>query len=201
MDIRTILFEDTKFDVNAFKYLLERIPGVRIIKIVDTLNDAIAQCVELKPDLILADADIRGDKTVGPIFVRTVKQVLPGVKILGVTRWPECLGPMKTAGCNQVVLKQFLDNEKEAEKFIREVLLEIPNIDHHDHPPELSQLEDQVLRGIADGKTEQELAEELSYSHRQIRRVKETLFEKFDSTKDTQLVSMAYQKGYLSREK
>jgi DNA-binding NarL/FixJ family response regulator len=198
MAIKTLIFEDRKFDQNALRYLLERIPEIQIIKFCDTPNQAIKECERLKPDLILADADIRDDKTVGPFFVKNVRKVLPNVKILGVTQWPDCLAPLKNAGCNQVVLKQFLDDEKVAEKFIRETLLEIPYPESYSQPPQLSKVEDAVLRGTADGKTEQELAEELQYAPRQVHRIKQNLFDKFGAANSNQLVSLAYKCGYLT---
>jgi DNA-binding NarL/FixJ family response regulator len=195
--IKTVIFEDSEIDVRGIRELIKGVPEIMIVGVFDTLQEALYQCKRLEPRLILSDADIRGDKSIGPQFVRGVRKLLPEVKILGLTRYPECIKPLKLAGCNEVVLKQFFENEEAARKYIGETLLEIPRFSMDMVPPALSDDEDAVLRMIAEGHTENEIGAKLKKTRKQIRLIKESLKNKFGANRDPQLVSHAYKYGYL----
>jgi DNA-binding NarL/FixJ family response regulator len=196
--IKTIIFDDTPLDVRGIRDILKGIPEIVIVGVYDTIGDALSSCRELKPDLLIADADIRGDKTAGPIFVRSVLKILPNLPILGLTRWPDCLVALKRAGCKEVVLKQAFDNEQAALKFIRGTLVEPPYV-VGDEPPQLTEEEDRILRMLANGRTENELILATGKTRKQVRNIKGALKNKFGavSNHDTELVSLAYRRGYL----
>ncbi len=197
--IRTIIFEDRKFDQRGILAILRDIPEISVIGVFDTIGEALNHCKDLKPDLIIADADIRGDRTAGPRFVKNVIKILPNAKILGLTIWAECIDPLKRAGCKEAVLKQFFDDEQAALKFIRETMIEPPLYGEDVEPPKLDEDEDHVLRMIANGHTENEICNALHKTRKQIRYIKDSLKDKFavTSSKDTQLVSNAYLFGYF----
>jgi DNA-binding NarL/FixJ family response regulator len=196
--IRTIIFEDTPIDREGIKNLIRHIPGVKVVGAFDTPKQALSKCLQMEPDLVIADGEIRGDKTVGPKFVRNLRKQRKDVKILGLTRYTQCFNALKGAGCNHVVYKQFLEDEVAAEKFIRETLLELPE-DYMDiDVPELTEIEDSILRMIARGHTEIEISENVHYTRRQVRRVKDRLFDVFGAINAPNLVARAYQTGYLN---
>lgn len=196
--IKTVIFEDSKFDLRGLQSILKGIPEINVVAVFDTIGEALSECKKIAPDLIIADADIRGDKTVGPNFVRSVIKMLPNVKVLGLTIWPDCIDRLKRAGCKEAVLKQFFDNEQAAQKFIRETLVESPFFTNLE-PPDLNEEEDQVLRMMGNGHTEEEIGGMLNKSRKQVRIIKGGLKDKFGvvSGRDTELVALAYRRRYL----
>ena len=199
MIYRTFIFEDIFFDLEAIKSILARIPEIQIVDHGSTIGEALRVCKEKKPDLIIADSDMYGDKQVGPNFVRAVKQELPDVRILGMTRHADCIDALKRAGCNYVVNKSLIENHEAAVKFLRETLLPKPQYATDLRPPILTKEEDQVLRMICEGQTENEIADKLGAGTRKpIRNVKLSLFEKFGALNAPNLVYLAFKTGYLS---
>ncbi len=195
--IRTIIFEDDEIDVRGIRDLIKGVASINIIGVYSTIQDGLRACRELRPDLLLVDADIRGDKTAGPRFVQAIKQMHCQARILGLTKYPECLKPLQFAGCNEVVLKQFFDDEEIARKYIEESLLNNPVNRAEMELPVLTREEDTVLRMIASGRTENEMGLKLTKTRKQIRLLKSALKLKFGATRDPQLVSHAYRCGYL----
>ncbi|HNM35442.1 MAG TPA: response regulator [Anaerolineales bacterium] len=200
--IKVAIFEDSRFDLRAIESVLKEIPGIQILGNFDTINEAIQSCKNLEPDLILVDADIRGDRQAGPLFAQSIKRILPRVKMLGLTKYSESIAQLRLAGCQEAVLKSFFDNSAVAAKFIKEALLEPPAYFKDDLPPILNPEEDMVLKMIATGKTENEIADRMSKTKRQIKDIKESLKLRFGaaSNKDAQLISNAYQIRYLKPE-
>lgn len=195
--IRTVIFEDSEIDVRGIKELIKAIPEIVVVGVFDTIQEGLAKSKELRPNLLLVDADIRGDRSVGPKFVRAVKRALPEARILGLTRYPECIKPLELAGCNEVVLKQFFENEAAATKYIRESLIENSEYQSDIEPPVLTADEDTVLRMIADGFTESQIGIKMNKTRKQIRIIKTSLKDKFGASRDPQLVNHAYKYHYL----
>ena len=196
---RTFIFEDQFFDLEAIKSILAKIPEIQIIDHASTLGEALNLCKKLKPDLIIADSDIYGDKTAGPNFVRTIKKLLPEVRVLGMTRYADCIDTLRHAGCDFVVNKSLIENDKAAVKYLYETLIPKPEYFLPIQAPKLTKEEDDVLRKICDGLTEEEIAEEMGLdSRRPIRRIKDDLFEKFGALNVPNLIHLAYKTGYLN---
>ena len=133
----------------------------------------------------------------GKKFVINVRQFLPNVKILGLTRYAECLGPLKNSGCNGVALKSFLTDEKAATKFIMETILSEEPIENFIAPPNLSCTEDKVLRLIAQGYSEYSIGTRMNINRYKVRKIKTNIKNKFGANKDTELIANAFRYGYL----
>jgi|WetSurMetagenome_2_1015567.scaffolds.fasta_scaffold63826_2 two-component system, NarL family, invasion response regulator UvrY len=196
--IRTVIFDDDEIDVRGICDILKGIPEIAVVGKFDVMGEALVRCRELQPDLIIVDADIRDDKNVGPNFVRNVLRQQPQIKLLGLTKWPDCVLSLKRAGCHEAVLKQFFDDEKAALKFIRETLME-KSFFMKEEPPQLSEDEDKVVRMVASGCTENEISDKLNKTRKQVRNIKLTLKSKFGAStgRDPELVALAYRKGYF----
>jgi DNA-binding NarL/FixJ family response regulator len=196
---RTFIFEDQFFDLEAIRAILAKIPEIQIIDNASTVGEALAQCKKLKPDLIIADSDIYGDKSAGPNFVRTIKKILPNVRILGMTRYSECIDTLRHAGCDFVVNKSLIENDKAAVKYLYETLIPKPEYYLPIQAPKLTKEEDEILRKICDGYTEDEIAVQMGLdTRRPIRRIKDILFEKFGAINVPNLIHLAYKSGYLN---
>jgi len=195
---RVFIFEDEFFDKEAIKSILQRINEIQIVGAADKIGEALEICRQKNPNLIIADGAIYDDKTIGPSFVKSVRKVLPEVRILGLTRYPDMVDLLKRAGCDFVVNKRVIENHEDAVSYIRETLL--PRVQYVIplKPPSLTQDEDEVLRMIADGNSEDQIAVALGFPTRKpVRRIKKNLFNKFGASTQAQLVNLAFKTGYL----
>ncbi len=201
---RTFIFEDSFFDMEAIKNILLKIHEIQIVGEAFTIGDALEICRKKRPNLIIVDGSIHDDKTIGPSFVRSVRKEFPEVHILGLTRFPDLVDALKHAGCNFVVNKNFIEDQADAVKYIKETLLpqSIHGSDGFPPPPNLTEEEDRILRMICDGLTEDQIASQSGYPTRKpIRRIKNSLFNKFGAASVAQLVHLAYKTGYLNPHK
>ena len=195
---RVFIFEDQYFDRAAIKSILQKINEIQIVGEAAMIGEALEICRLKNPDLIIADASIYDDKTIGPSFVKSARKELPEVRILGLTRHPDMIDVLKRAGCDFVANKNLIENHSTAVRYIRETLL--PRVQYASplKPPTLSGEEDTILRMIANGLTEDQIASALGHPTRKpVRRIKNTLFNKFGAGSVAQLVHLAYKSGYL----
>jgi DNA-binding NarL/FixJ family response regulator len=195
---RTYILEDRFFDLEAIKAILARIPEIQVIGNTTMPGEALEFCRKKKPDLIIVDGDIYGDKSISPNFVKSVRKYLPESRVLGMTRFDECIEPLRRAGCNYVVNKNVIENQEVALKFLRETFIPKPQYLRALSPPSLTKDEDRVLHLICEGNTELQMATLLGYSSRKrVRKIKNTLFSKFDAINVAHLVYLAFITGYL----
>lgn len=195
---RTFIFEDQFFDMEAIKSILMKIHEVQLVGEASMIGEALEICRLKKPDLIIADGSIYGDKTIGPSFVRSVRRELPTVRILGLTRHPDMVEALKRSGCDFVANKNMIENQASAVKYIKETLIPRPQYSVQLKPPDLTEEEGRVLRMICEGLTEEQIALQLGHPTRKpVRRIKNNLFNKFGAASVAQLVNLAYKTGYL----
>ena len=195
---RTYILEDRFFDLEAIKAILAKIPEIQVIGNTSLPGEALEFCRQKKPDLIIVDGDIYGDKTVSPAFVKNVRKYLPDAHVLGMTRYDECLEPLRHAGCNYVVNKNVIENQDAALKFLRETFFpKLPPL-RAGPPPSLTPDERHVLLLICAGNTEGQIATTLGYpSRKRVRKIKNDLFGKFHAINVAHLVYLAFVSNYL----
>jgi len=195
---RTFILEDRFFDLEAIKAILAKIPEIQVIGNTTMPGEALEFCKQKRPDLIIVDGDIYGDKTISPGFVKSVRKFLPESRVLGMTRYDECIDPLKRAGCNYVVNKNVIENQEAALKFLRETFFPKPQHLRGLSPPTLTEDERKVLLLICEGNTEGQIALVLGYpSRKRVRKIKNTLFSKFNAINVAHLVYLAFMTGYL----
>lgn len=195
---RTIVLEDEYFHMKAIEKILGDLPQIQMVGVASTTIEAFALCEKLKPDLIIADAKIGQEKMAGATFVKSIRKLLPDVRILGLTYHTDLIEGLKKAGCDYVVNKALIESPEDAKKYMRETLIPKPKYYREFNPPTLSEIQDRVLRMICDGYTEDEIAKEFGNDTRKpIRNVKNTLFMIFGAKSVANLVHLAYKAGYL----
>lgn len=195
---RTYILEDRFFDLEAIKAILAKIPEIQVIGHTAMPGEALEFCRQKKPDLIIVDGDIYGDKTISPGFVKNARKYLPEARLLGMTRYDECIDPLKRAGCNYVVNKNVIENQDAALKFLRETFFPKPQYLRSILPPSLTDDESKVLRLICEGNTEDQIGLVLGYpTRKRVRKIKNTLFSKFNAINVAHLVYLAFMTGYL----
>ena len=196
---KTFILEDSYFDLKAIEKILGELSQIQIIGSASTSVDAFSICEQMKPDLIIADAKIGQEKMVGAAFVKSIRKLLPDVRILGLTYHADLIDGLKRAGCDYVVNKALIENHDAAKKYIRETLIPKPEYYRDFTPPSLTEQQDHVLKFICEGLTEDSIAKELGYDNRKpIRNIKNTLFDIFGAKSAANLVHLAYKTGYLN---
>lgn len=196
--IRTFIFEDDYLTRVAIKTILKTLPEIEVVGEEFLPQEALEQCKRKSVQLILVDAEINRDKTIGPEFVRMVRAEMKDVRILGLTRYPECLEALKQAGCDFVATKELIESETDARRYIREALSPRP-IFRDLPPPVLTENQNRVLLYICDGLTEQEIIQQLGVASRKpVRKIKDELFNIFGANSMPNLVDLAYRRGYLN---
>lgn len=199
--IRTLILEDDYLDINGIAAIVNSLRDMQVVAKCRTVPEAIAQAETLRPDFIIVDGQIGGDKHAGTKFVRHVRKLLPGAVILGLTQWVDLISNLKRAGCNNAVSKAILDNSEAATQYIGQLAISINNPVRPEPMdiPTLTTQEDKVLRMIVLGYTEEKIRLALRLDTRkQVRTIKDSLKEKFGAIKDAELVANAYITGYLS---
>jgi DNA-binding NarL/FixJ family response regulator len=200
--LRVLVLEDTYLELQGIERVLHAalrsephdIQSVRVVP------EAMALVETWRPDFIVADGEIYTDKLAGAEFVRFARGVLPEAKIMGLTRYPECYEPLRAAGCDHVINKSVLDSPGAVEQHLRATFLARPRPRPRPAPPRVSPEAARVLRRLARGLTERQIAAELALTQRQVKHLKDNLFNLFGAANDNELVHLAHATGLLSAD-
>jgi NarL family two-component system response regulator LiaR len=213
MDEITILIADDHPIVReGLRTLLSSQRGLKLVgEAVDGI-EAVSMAQSLKPDIILMDLVMpRKD---GIQAIREIKKTTPGARILILTSFAEddrVLSAFK-AGAIGYVLKDSLPQEllKAIQnvyrgepslsspvtlKLLHELSGELGNEDVIEE--ELTEREIEVLKLVAQGLSNQEIADQLSLSEWTIRSRVSTILEKLQLTNRTQAALYAIKKGIV----
>jgi DNA-binding NarL/FixJ family response regulator len=193
------IFEDEYLDRTAIEAILHEMRDMQIVGTGKLVSQAVQECVRLQPGLIIADSDIDGDKTAGPRFVKAVREKIPYVHILGLTKYQDCITPLIDAGCNFVVDKALIYSKDAALKSIQEALFSRPLVLGENSPPTLTEVQSRVLKLICAGLKESEIIEQMGFSSKKpLVNAKRQLLDIFGAANMPNLVDHAYRAGYLN---
>ena len=197
---RIVLADDHSMFRNGVKRLLGDIDVDVVGEVGDGLEllSLLNTCV---PDLIILDISM--PKLRGIEAVTRIKTKCPEVKILILSMHKEYLQPALNAGANGYLLKE------DAERILFTALQEIrqgrtyisPRLEGYTSPSfasdTLSQREREVLKLIAEGQSNKEIAALLCISARTVESHRSTLMAKLSAKCTADLVKYAIQNGYL----
>jgi len=215
--MRLLLVDDHAIVRAGLRMLLEAHPDMEIIGECENGQDAIRRALELKPDVILMDVglpDIPGyDAT------RAIKKELPAVIILALTMHEsdEYFFEMLNAGASGYVPKKAAPTElvnairvvyaggvylypSLAKTLVQDYLTRA----EQDHDAGafggLTERERQVLTLIADGLSNQQVADKLVISVKTVERHRANILAKLGLHSRTELVKYAIRKGLIQVE-
>ncbi len=215
--IKLLMVDDHEIVRAGLRMLLQAQPDMQIVGEVDTGRDAVAKAKELAPDVVLMDIslpDIDGFEA-----TRQIKRALPNVAILALTMHEsdEYFFKMLDAGASGYVPKKAAPTDLvSAIRVVREggVFL-YPSVakalvrDYMGRAAEngvrssldgLTDREQEVLRLIADGLTNQEIADRLTISAKTVERHRANIMGKLNLHSRTELVKYAIRKGLIEVE-
>jgi two-component system response regulator NreC len=182
---------------------------------------AIERSIELEPDIVVMDITMKG--LGGLEATQEIKKRLPKTKILVLTMHEneEYLRQMLDAGATGYVLKQAVDTElvvairavQRGEVFLyssfaRVLLGDVARSHTPDQVPSepdsyerLSQREREVLRLVALGHTNQEVADQLYLSVKTVETYRARVMDKLNLRSRSALVRYALQRGLLDSDR
>lgn len=215
--MRLLLVDDHAIVRAGLRMLLESQPDFEIVGECETGREAIQRAQELRPDLILMDISL--PDLPGFEATRLIKKLLPQVAILALTMHEsdEYFFEMLSAGASGYVPKKAAPTElvnairivqqggvylypSLAKTLVRDYLSRVESGDAKDAFNGLTERELQVLKLIADGLSNQEVADKLCISVKTVERHRANIFAKLGLHSRTELVKYAIRKGLIQVE-
>jgi DNA-binding NarL/FixJ family response regulator len=213
---RVVIADDHELARLGLRTMLLPEPDLEVVGEAATGREAVELCRKLEPDLVLMD--IRMPDLDGLVATRAIKQELPRTSILIVTlsEDPDYLLEALRVGAAGYVLKdasrrevvmavrQVLSGEspldpKLAAQLIRRLATQAPSKDQPaKHGDELTQRELDVLRLVAEGKTNAEIGQSLFVSVGTVKVHVERIIDKLGVSDRTQAAVRAVELGYLT---
>lgn len=215
--MRLLLVDDHAIVRAGLRMLLESQADMEIVGECETGRDAVRRALELKPDVILMDVtlpDIPGYEA-----TRAIKKELPGVVILTLTMHEsdEYFFEMLNAGASGYVPKKAAPTElvdairvvygggvylypSLAKSLVKDYLTRAETGDDKAAFNGLTERERQVLKLIADGLGNQEVADTLVISVKTVERHRANILAKLGLHSRTELVKYAIRKGLIQVE-
>ena len=194
---------------------LEVQPDLVVLGEASSGDEAVRKAAELAPDVVLMDLMMPG---IGGVeATRQVKQVSPRTQIIVLTSYHEdkYIFPALRAGALSYVLKDVGPDElaetirKAARgesilhpRIAARVVQEIQGVKREAHDPatDLSERELEVLRLIAAGRTNTEIAQELVISEKTVKGHVSNILSKLHMLDRTQAAVFAWQQGIVQRQ-
>jgi DNA-binding NarL/FixJ family response regulator len=214
---RIVIADDHELARLGLRTMLQPEPDLEVVGEAATGREAVEVSRQLQPDLVLMD--IRMPDLDGLVATRAIKEELPRTSILIVTlsEDPDYLLEALRVGAAGYVLKdasrrevvtavrQVLGGEspldpKLAAQLIRRLAGQTPPKEQQPakHGDELTQRELDVLRLVAEGKTNAEIAHTLFVSVGTVKVHVERIINKLDVSDRTQAAVRAVELGYLT---
>jgi two-component system response regulator NreC len=214
MKIRLLLVDDHAVVRTGIRMLLDGESDIEIIGEAETASEALNQISKLRPDVILMDLglpDISGiDAT------RSIMHIAPETAVVALTihEDEEYFFKMLDAGASGYVPKRAAPDElltairvtAQGEVYLYPSLAKLLVKDYLSqslHPKNQATLdgltprESEVLTLLADGASNQEIAEQLSISPKTVARHRENIMGKLNLHSRTELVKYAIRKGII----
>jgi two-component system response regulator NreC len=188
--------------------MLETRPGYALVGEATDGADALAQAQQTQPDLVILDLSLPGGS--GLAAIPALRQAVPNVKVLVLTVHEDeaYFFAALQAGAVGYVLKGGSASELIAAlDLVAEGGVPIPRIlgqrlasDHLGRAPDtadLSEREQEMLRLIAAGRSNKEIAESLTLSLRTVERHHSTIMNKLGFHNKAELLAYAVRRGWL----
>lgn len=211
---RIVLVEDHQIVREGTRQLLEQVPDFQVVGEASDGLEAVSMVERIQPDVVIMD--IRLPNMNGIEATQVIKERFPDVEIIILSAYEDdCyIFPLLEKGASGYLLKT--TSGKELEHAIRTVRLGETALDPHiahkvvqrinrrqlyrsgEMQEGLTQREMDVLRAAAMGKSNKEIATQLSISAGTVQVHFRNIFEKLGVTSRTEAVTYAIGKGWIS---
>ncbi len=216
-NIKILMVDDHEIFRAGLRMLQQAQPDMEIVGEVNTGRGAVAKAKELAPDIVLMDIslpDIDGFEA-----TRQIKRALPNAAILALTMHEsdEYFFKMLDAGASGYVPKKAAPIDlvaairvvheggvflypSVAKALVRDYMGRVAEGGERETFDGLTEREREVLKHIADGLTNQEIADKLSISIKTVERHRANIMGKLNLHSRTELVKYAIRKGIIDVE-
>ena len=215
--IRLLLADDHAVVRSGLRMLLEAQPDMTIIGEAETGHEAIRRAVELSPDVVLMDIEMPGMN--GIEATRRIKANAPASAVLALTMYEDdqYFFEMLRAGASGYVPKRAAPDElvsairavsrgevflypSLAGRLVQDYLRRGPAGEGEPPGDELTPREQEVLTLIAQGFSNNEIADQLVISAKTVDRHRENIMRKLNLHNRVDLVKYALRKGLIGLE-
>ena len=217
MPIKVLLVDDHKIVRQGVRAYLHTLADIQVIAEADAGASAVAAVEQHHPDVVLMDLEMPGDLD-GIAATRQIRKLRPETQVIVVTshHQDEYIFPAVRAGAISYLLKDVEPDEltgairKAANgeavldsRVASRLILELQGLRRDEINPftELSEREFDVLRLIAAGKSNAEIAETLVIGESTVKTHIGNLLKKLHLEDRTQAAVYAWQEGIVRRKK
>ncbi len=215
--IRLLMVDDHEIVRAGLRMLLQAQPDIEIVAEADNGRDAVAKARELQPDIVLMDIslpDLDGFEA-----TQQIKRAFPKTAVLALTMHEsdEYFFKMLQAGASGYVPKKAAPTDLVtairtvheggvflypalAKSLVRDFMGRAAETDAREALDGLTEREQEVLKLIADGSTNQEIADKLTISVKTVERHRANIMGKLNLHSRTELVKYAIRKGLIDVE-
>lgn len=213
--IRVLLVDDHRILREGLRALLDDQPGVQVVGEASDGEEAVAQVAALHPDVVIMDMVMprrNGIQATAEIHRRYPES---RVLILSMYDDEEYVQQVIRAGAAGYALKGIAADDllravdevhrgesflhpSVAAKLIQDYVRHVPAVDRADEQDHLTARERQVLKLIAEGNTNQEVAELLLLSKKTVESHRTSIMRKLDVHDVTELVKYALRTGLIT---
>jgi two-component system invasion response regulator UvrY len=206
---RILIVDDHQLIREAWKSILETVPGFEIIGLTDNADDAFAISLEKRPDIVLMDINLRDSN--GFEATQRITNSLAKTRIIGLSLHDDVVLVKKllakgargylSKNVNRSELVLAIGKVLEDEVYIaEEIRAKMMTLDLGGTSPgkkELTNKEIEVVTLIGKGFTSQAIAEKLFVSKRTVETHRHNILKKLSIPNAAQLTSWAREKGYF----
>ena len=205
--IRIIIADDQDIAREGLRRILANIPEFEIVEMATVLPDVIKKVNDLKPDILLLDLLWLGDELAGIETIKRLGHEVPETKIIAITVYKHLIELARNAGAKAAVTKDI-----PMRQLIEEIkgIYYLPStsewsednvIDKEKINPKLSQREVEVLRLLAEGKSDKEISRLLGISESTAKNHVSKILHKLETANRASAVAIGYQKGLIQTRK
>ena len=216
-EIRLLLADDHAVVRSGLRMLLQAQSDMKIIGEAETGQEAIRRVVELRPDVVLMDIEMPGMN--GIEATRAIKAEAPEAAVLALTMYEDdqYFFEMLRAGASGYVPKRAAPDElvsairavsrgevflypSLAGRLVQDYLLRGRPDEQEPMTDDLTPREQEVLKLIAEGLSNSEIAGQLIISAKTVDRHRENIMRKLNLHNRVDLVKYALRKGLIDLE-
>lgn len=215
MPIKVLLVDDHKIVRQGVRAYLQTLADIQVIAEADSGSAAITAVEQNQPDVVLMDLEMPGDMD-GIAATRQIRKLRPETQVIVVTshHQDEYIFPAVRAGAISYLLKDIEPDELAAairkaaqgeavldSRVASRIVQELQGLRKDEVNPftELSEREFEVLRLIAAGKSNAEIAETLFIGESTVKTHISNILKKLHLDDRTQAAVYAWQQGIVRR--
>ena len=211
--IKVILCDDQLIVIEGLRKIIESDPEIKVIGAASNGEELIELLVNSKPDLILTD--LKMPVMNGILATRKIRREFPNIHVLALTTYDddEWVFDALQAGAEGYLLKDLPPDQliqaikgtmkgnayidpKVTRKVIEQTQFSVEHLESQ-LDLDLTEREDEILKLIAHGLSNADIAEQLFLSEGTIRNYTKNIFKKLDVTTRTQAAVLAIKYGLV----